>query len=148
MSPSSSKPPYRFAETSLVKFLARRIDQLKPNLTQREIAHRLGYTCVNIVSMMKTGAARVPFEKIPRLAEILEADPAHLLRLGFAQYWPEFAVALTVLPAPVTKHEAAILSLIRDVTDNADPELTAEQEAALVRILSPKRERASRAIPG
>jgi hypothetical protein len=69
-------------------------------------------------------------------------------RLGLEQYWPELDVVSRVLPAPVTKNEAAILSLSRDVTDNADPELTAEQEAELVRLLSPKRDRASRAIPG
>src|SRR5215472_8170302 len=132
MSPSSKKPRHRFADTALVKFLAKRIDELKPDLTQREIAHRLGYKGINFVSMMKTGAARVPFEKLPLLAEILGVDPVHLLRLGLDQYWPEFGTALKMLPAPVTKNELAVLRLIRDVTDDVDPELTAEQEAEVV----------------
>ncbi|MDE2167628.1 MAG: helix-turn-helix transcriptional regulator [Alphaproteobacteria bacterium] len=70
----------------MVKFLAKRIDQLKPDLTQREIAHRLGYRCVDFVSMFKTGAARVPLEKLPALADILEVDPAYLVRFGLEQY--------------------------------------------------------------
>ena len=136
MSTNSMKSQYPFADTTMVKFLAKRIDELKPELTQREIALRLGYRCVNFVSMMKTGAARVPFEKLPALAEILDVDPAHLVRLGLEQYWPELEVVSRVLPAPITKNERALLRLIRKATNYADPEITPNHEAAVERVFA------------
>lgn len=129
MSTNSAKTKYPFAGTAMVKFLTKRINELKPDLTQREIAQRLGYTSVNFVSMMKTGAARVPLEKLPALAEILGVDPAHLLRLGLEQYWPEIEVISRVLPAPVTKNEMAVLQAFRRATNQSDPEITPERQA-------------------
>ncbi len=134
MSTTPMKPQYPFADTAMVKFLTKRIDELKPELTQREIARRMGYRCVNFVSMMKTGAARVPLEKLPALAEILGVDPAHLVRLGLEQYWPEIDVVSKVLPPPVTKNEMALLRLIRKATDYTDPEVTPDREAAFTRL--------------
>lgn len=136
MSISSTNSQYPFAETAMVKFLSKRIDQLKPELTQREIAHRLGYRCVNFVSMMKTGAARVPFEKLPALAEILDVDPAHLVRLGLEQYWPELEVVSRMLPAPITKNEIVLLRLIRKAINYADPEIKPGHEAAVERVFA------------
>lgn len=134
MSISSTNSQYPFAETAMVKFLAKRIDELKPDVTQREIACRLGYRCVNFVSMMKTGAARVPFEKLSALAEILDVDPAHLVRLGLEQYWPEIEVIARVLPAPVTKNEMAVLQAFRRATNHADPEITPERQAVVEKV--------------
>jgi transcriptional regulator with XRE-family HTH domain len=136
MSKSSKKPEYRFANTPMVKFLSKRIDELKPELTQREIAHRLGVRSVQFVSMMKTGAARVPLEKLPLLAEILGVDPAHLVRLGLGQYWPELDVVSKVLPAPVTKNEMALLRAFRRATDHADPEITPGRQAVVERMFA------------
>lgn len=134
MTTSSTNSQYPFADTAMVKFLAKRIDQLKPELTQREIARRMGYRCVNFVSMMKTGAARVPFEKLPALAEILDVDPAHLVRLGLEQYWPELEVVSRVLPAPVTKNEMAMLQAYRRATNHADPEITPGRQAVVEKV--------------
>lgn len=134
MSTTRMKPQYPFADTAMVKFLTKRIDELKPELTQREIALRMGYRCVNFVSMIKTGAARVPLAKLPALAEILEVDPAHLVRLGLEQYWPEIEVVSKVLPPPITKNEMALLRLIRKATDYTDPEMTPDREAPFTRV--------------
>jgi len=133
-SPTTAK--YPFAGTVMVKFLARKIDELKPDLTQREIAQRLGIRSVNFVSMMKTGAARVPLEKLPALAEILGVDPAHLVRLGLEQYWPELDVVSRVLPAPITKNEIALLQAFRRATNNADPEITPGKQAVVEKMFA------------
>lgn len=131
MSTSSMSSQYPFADTAMVKFLAKRIDQLNPELTQREIAQRLGYRCVNFVSMMKTGAARVPLEKLPALAEILDVDPAHLVRLGLEQYWPELEVVSRVLPPPITKNEFVLLQAFRRATNHTDPKITPGRQAVV-----------------
>src|SRR5690348_7239118 len=131
MSTSSTNSRYPFADTAMVKFLSKRIDELKPELTQREIAQRLGYRCVNFVSMMKIGAARVPLEKLPALAAILGVDPAHLVRLGLEQYWPELEVVSRVLPPPITKNEIVLLQAFRRATNHTDPEITPGQQAVV-----------------
>lgn len=133
MNTNSTNLKYPYAGTAMAKFLTKRINELKPDLTQREIAQRLGYTGINFVSMMKTGAARVPLEKVPRLAEILDVDVAHLVRLGLEQYWPAPEVVAKVLSAPVTKNEMALLWLVRKVTNYTDPELTPERQIAVER---------------
>lgn len=96
----------------------------------------MGYTSINFVSMMKTGAARVPLEKLPALAEILGVDPAHLLRLGLEQYWPELDVVSRVLPAPVTENEMAMLRAFRRATNHTDPEITPGRQAVVEKIFS------------
>lgn len=136
MSPISKKSHYPFADTAMARFLTKRIDELKPDVTQREIAQRMGYRSVNFVSMMKTGAARMPLEKLPALAEILGVDPAHLVRLGLEQYWPELDVVSRVLPAPITKNEMAFLRLVRKATNYSDPEITAERQIAVEQALT------------
>lgn len=136
MSTNSAEQKHPFAGTAMVKFLTKRIDELKPDVTQREIARRLGYTSVNFVSMMKTGAARVSLEKLPALAEILGVDPAHLVRLGLEQYWRKLEVVSRVLPPPITKNERAFLRLVRKATNYSDPEITAERQIAVERALT------------
>ena len=40
--------------------------------------------------MLRTGAAKVPFGRIPNIAGVLGIDPAVLLRWHLAENWPEF----------------------------------------------------------
>ena len=137
MSTHSAKQKYPFAGTAMAKFLSKRIDELKPDITQREIAYRLGIRSVNFVSMMKTGAARVPLEKLPALAEILGVDSAHLVRLGLEQYWPDkMGVISKMLPPPITKNEIALLQAFRRATNHADPELTPGRQAVVEKMFA------------
>lgn len=59
------------------------------DLTQVEMAEKLGYDNVNIITMFKKGSTRVPLAKISILAEILEVDPAELIREWLETYMPE-----------------------------------------------------------
>jgi hypothetical protein len=40
--------------------------------------------------MIKTGAARIPFTKLPNVAAALGIDPALLIRTHLCETWPEF----------------------------------------------------------
>ena len=67
------------------------IEKLAPQKTQRELAKEMGFMRANMLSMLKTGDAKVPFAKIPIVAEVLGIDPARLLRTHLWETWPQFA---------------------------------------------------------
>lgn len=126
-----------YTHSKMAQFLTIKIDSLKGEISQREIAERLGYDRANIVSMFKTGDAKVPFEKMPALAEVLGVDLAHLVRLGLEQYWPErMNVIARVFRRVVTENEMELIQEIRVVTDHADPKITDEQKSHVRRLLS------------
>jgi transcriptional regulator with XRE-family HTH domain len=121
-----------YTHSKMAQFLTMKIDSLKGEVSQREIAQRLGYDRPNIVSMFKTGEAKVPFEKIPALAEVLGVDVAHLVRLGLEQYWPErFDVIARLFPHMVTENEMELVRVTRAAASDSDPKLTAEQESQI-----------------
>lgn len=55
-------------------------------MTQVELAERLGYDNANIITLFKKGNTRVPLDKVVRIANILSLDPAELLREWFMAY--------------------------------------------------------------
>jgi len=61
----------------------------RSNKTQARIAEQAGYARQNVVSMFKQGKMKIPIEKIPALAEIIEVDPKLLLRTAMAEYFPK-----------------------------------------------------------
>lgn len=136
---STSKPsrPLAYAHTKMAKFLTHQIDALKGEVSQRDIALKLGYARPNIISMFKSGEAMVPLAKVPALAEALCVDAAHLLRLGLEQYWPEkYKVIGEVLGPIFTSNEREIVTMIRAVTGGKDPRLTVEQVDVLRRVFA------------
>lgn len=111
--------------SALVMFLAKQLDELKGDTTLREIAVKLGYSQGNIISMFKSGECKIPLEKVPALAEALDVDVAHLMRLGLEQYWPDKMNVITeVFSRMVTANEMAFLMEVRKLTNHADPQLT------------------------
>lgn len=66
------------------------IDRLAPLKTQRELAREMGFLKPGMLSMIKTGAARIPFTKLPNVAAALGIDPALLIKTHLCETWPEF----------------------------------------------------------
>lgn len=92
-------------------------------LTQKELAKRLGYTKPNMITMFKQGLTKVPVEKVPKLAKLLECDPLMLLQMVMNEYKPgEFQAILEVCGLPISKNERAILEIIREKSGNRDPD--------------------------
>ena len=128
-----------YGQTRMAKYLDRQIEALKGEVSQRDIAVKLGYPKSNIISMFKTGDAKVPLDKIPALAEALHVDVGHLMRLGLEQYWPDkMAVITEVFSRLVTENEMDIIECIRKATHNSDPKATAAQKAELRRLFASK----------
>ena len=84
------------------------------DLTQREVADRVGFRNANIVSMMKTGETRVPLDRIPKLAQTLSMDEQDFLILAIQEYHPGVhEVLVEVLGLPLSDAELGILTMFR-----------------------------------
>jgi|SRR6056297_3611173 len=65
--------------------------------TQREIAAEIGLERPNVISMLKSGAMRLPIERIPALARAIGIDPGMLLEVAMQEYMPEtWSVVATI----------------------------------------------------
>jgi hypothetical protein len=111
--------------SKLAQFLDKRLDELKGTTTLAEIARKIGYPRGHIISMFRANQAKVPLHKIPALAEALDVDVGHLMRLGLEQYWPgKMDVITKVFSRIVSDNEFELIQEIRDRTKDADPELS------------------------
>jgi hypothetical protein len=125
-------------DTSEVRaFITRHIEiQQRAGRSIRDIARDAGFERPNIVSMFKTGAAKVPLARIPHLAAALGAEPAVLFRLAMLQYWPDLHHVVAKLFGDVTSpHERELLGLLRFVTRHTDPKLSDRQKREIEKIL-------------
>jgi len=110
------------ASTRLAKFIDKRIGELH-HKTQAEIAREAGFRNANFLSMLKTGNAKLALDRVPALAEALETEPAHLMRLALEQsFGPKMLrVFVELLGEPATVNEKAWLELIRECSGHTDP---------------------------
>jgi transcriptional regulator with XRE-family HTH domain len=127
---------YRFADNRSTIYIGKQIDALQGVMSQREIANAVGWNQPAMISMIKRGEVKPPLEKIPALGRALKVDPAHLTRLVLADHYPDIYEALSVIGLVPTANENAIIAHIRDVTGDADPELTDELKEKLTNIFA------------
>lgn len=106
-------------------------------LTQREIASELGYANPNIITMFKQGLTKVPVERVPKLAEILGADPKYALRVALADYSPALLETIEgTLTDVLTENEREIVNLLREETHGHNPPMRTESQKEKVRELA------------
>lgn len=120
---SSAGRPY--ANTRLVRFLERRISDLKATKSQADIAVASGFASRNMLSMIKTGDAKLPLDRVPALAKALECDPAMLFKLAVEQQDSALAGVIDeIFGTVVSQNEIGWLKELRDASDHTDPFLT------------------------
>jgi hypothetical protein len=90
--------------------------------TQREIADECGFDKPNIITMFKTGATKLPINRIGPLAKALNVDPAHLLRLVMTEYMPDTweAIESVMQSTILTANELELIRAYRAVTGDND----------------------------
>ena len=111
--------------SKMAQFLDERIGELEGTITLSEIARKIGFPNANIISMFRADQAKVPLDKIPVPAEVLQVDLVNLMRLGLEQYWPEPIDPLTkMFSRIVTENEFELIQEIRQRTKDSDPKLT------------------------
>lgn len=92
--------------------------------SQKQIADDMGLDNANLITMYKSGASRVPPNRLHSLAMALNVDAWFLVRLALLEYYPELhGVIEKVMPSPIlTANEKAMLESFREATDYSDPE--------------------------
>jgi len=120
------------ANTRLAKYLRRRILELSSRKTQLEIARAAGFINPNVLSMIKSGANKLPLDRVPALAEALECDPARLFLMTLEQSGDTKDTAFrTIFGTVVTRNEKAWLEEIREASGFTDPGLTSRARSAI-----------------
>lgn len=125
-----SKP---FSDTRLPKYLEKRILELRPRKTQLAIANEAGFVSPNMLAMIKSGANKLPLDRVASLAQALECDPVMLFILALEQLdrnTTEQAIR-QIFGALVTENEVAWLDEIRRASDHSNPSLTARARSAI-----------------
>ena len=121
--PNTNTPSY--PRTKMAQFLDKRIYDLVGTMTLVEIARKIGFPNAHIISMFRTGQAKVPLDQIPALAKVFQVDVTYLMRLGLDQYWPEPIDAITkMFSRIVTENEFELIQEIRERTKDLDQKLT------------------------
>ena len=125
-------------QTRLSRWLDANWDRL--GLTNEEEAAIFGFRAPNTVSMWRTGRSPVPLARLPKLAEMLVADPIQLLVLWFDQQEtrdPDFPPGFASLTRRrmMTANEQPLLDAVRTATKNGNPEWSKDRIAAVVRAL-------------
>lgn len=108
------------------QLVAKRINELRGRKTQREIAAEVGFPNQNMLSMLKTGAAKIPLDRVPALAVALECDSALLFRLALEQNFEGAALMAVraIFRTVLTENELAWIELIRSASGGTDPHVT------------------------
>lgn len=125
------KHPYE--ESRLAKFLEKRILELRSRKSQGEVARQAGFPNPNVISMLKSGASKLPLDRVLPLAEALETDPRHLLVLALEQIAGSTASRAIeeIIGTVVSRNELAWLEEIRDASGGSDPALTSRSRVQL-----------------
>lgn len=106
-------------------FLSRALDEAQ--LSNPDVAQRLGYSKANVISMMRHGSMKVPINKIPDLADMLKMSRMDLLMMALNEYDPAFLECLKRTLGEgqtLAKNELAILEVVRSVMPSGDFNLT------------------------
>lgn len=127
----TSRKPYE--GTRLTPFIEKRILELRPTKTQAEVAAESGFANPNMMSLIKSGATRLPLDRVPALAAALDVDPARLLQLALEQWIGSSAARAfeVIFSTVVSRNEADWINEIRDASDNTDPAVTTRKRTAL-----------------
>lgn len=130
MNKTAGKP---YANTRLVKFLEKRILELRHRKTQSAIANEAGFQQPNMLAMIKAGANKLPLDRVPGLAKALEADPKLLFMMAVEQLGEDTtALAIrNIFGTIVSDNEVDWIEELRNASDHTDPSLTAKARLAI-----------------
>lgn len=122
--------------TTVAEFIADRLAE--SDKTQREIAEECGFESSNIITMFKTGATKLPLNRVGPLAKAIDVDPAHLLRLVMLEYAPETWLSIEdIMQSTVlTANELELVRAYRQVTGNSDAKAVVIDRDAVIAIVA------------
>lgn len=81
--------------TKVAAYIAERIDYCEKR--QNQIAREVGFDKPNMISMIRSGATKLPISKVPAMARAIAVDPMELLVRCLKEYQPENWAAIEPL---------------------------------------------------
>jgi len=118
------KVPLKTKSISVANYFTQLVDGSE--LSQKEICKKLGYTKPNLVSMLKTGATKIPLYKIPLIAKIFGVSETEFMVKAMKEYDMELYNAVTQclpLDIPVERKEFLdnIINLVGEKNFDQNP---------------------------
>lgn len=101
--------------------MARFIDEMMEELpvANSQVAKRLRCSTA-AVRMFREGRAKVPFEKIPSLADAIGADRRGLMERALREYLPELVTILIEIYGSFTEDQWKVIKVIRELSGLED----------------------------
>ncbi|MBZ9916589.1 MULTISPECIES: helix-turn-helix domain-containing protein [unclassified Mesorhizobium] len=129
----NNRPGKPYAGTRLVKYLEKRILELRPKKTQIAIAGEAGFVNANMLAMIKSGTAKLPLDRVAALAKALECDPVMLFMLAIEQLGGDTTdlAVRQIFGTLVSENEVAWLEEIRRASDQSNPSLTSKARSTI-----------------
>ncbi len=93
--------------------VAERFAQLvdSSDYSRDEISKKIGFKSPNIVTMIKKGDTKLPVNRIPRIAQVFNIDPAELFKQVMLEYEPEkYDAIIKCVGDAITKKERKVLN--------------------------------------
>jgi len=108
--------------------MAQYIDEMmeERELSDKEVALRLGYNTPNLIRMFRQGRMKVPLDLVPALADAIGANRSKLMDRALHEYLPATIRALILCHSGLTDNELALVSFIRKISNDADPSIDDE----------------------
>lgn len=131
-----STTPRSGAGYRISEWLSNNMDR-RLKISQTELAQRLGFKRPTMISMMKTGKARVPLDKVEKLAEAMDVDPSFLIILAVEQYFEGREDALRrIFGRVVPESHHRLLEQLGDILLALPATLSANQKAVIAAALA------------
>lgn len=115
MPKTAARPsPAPSTQLTAAQYLTQQIE--KSDKTQTEIASELGFPNPNVITMFKQGRTKIPINRVPDIARVLECDPLHMMRVVMNEYQPETWQVFERLlgKSLVTEAEMQIVKAVRE----------------------------------
>lgn len=106
--------------------------------TNAQIAEEAGFPKPNILAMIRSGATKLPLNKIGTMAKALGIDPAHLLQVALSEYNPGVWMVIEEILGKgqpiLTMNELEILRAVRE-SGVINPKLATDNDRRRLRDL-------------
>lgn len=111
------------ARPTVAQFITERIRE--SGKSQIEIAEACGWPKPNMISMLKSGATKLPLDKVGSLAKVLEVEPVYLLWLTMSEYSPDTLSEIehAIRGVMLNDHEKLIVETYRRLTNGKDEDV-------------------------
>lgn len=118
----STKPPASKLQSNVARYIDLQLQAIAPLKNASKVADEAGLPQRNLLSMIRSGQTKLPFERIAGLAHALGINEVHLFRLALDEYLPAVKNLLEETGQhTVTKNEQLLLTAWRESSKHMDP---------------------------